>query len=78
LLGNIVKKIVGTKNARVLKSLRPNVARIGAMEADLRGKSDEDLRAKTAEFKQRVANGEPWIDSCPRPSPYAVKPAAAP
>jgi preprotein translocase subunit SecA len=58
LLGNIVKKIVGTKNARVLKSLRPNVARIGAMEADLRGKSDEDLRAKTAEFKQRVANGE--------------------
>ena len=58
MLGNIVKKIVGTKNARVLKSLRPNVARIGAMEADLRGKSDEDLRAKTAEFKQRVANGE--------------------
>jgi preprotein translocase subunit SecA len=70
LLGNIVKKIVGTKNARVLKSLRPNVGRIGAMEADLRAKSDEELRAKTAVFRQRVANGE-TLDSL-LPEAFAV------
>ncbi len=70
MLGNIVKKIVGTKNARVLKSLRPNVGRIGAMEADLRAKSDEELRAKTAVFRQRVANGE-TLDSL-LPEAFAV------
>ncbi|MBN2576437.1 MAG: preprotein translocase subunit SecA, partial [Deltaproteobacteria bacterium] len=58
MLGTIAKKIFGTKNARVLKRLRPLVARIGDMEEGLRALSDEDLRAKTAVFRQRVANGE--------------------
>ena len=62
MLGNIAKKIFGTKNARVLKRLRPIVARVGDMEEGLRALSDEDLRAKTAVFRQRVANGEP-LDS---------------
>jgi len=58
LLSTIAKKIFGTKNARVLKSMRPVVARINEMETELRAKSDEELRAKTADFRQRVANGE--------------------
>jgi preprotein translocase subunit SecA len=58
LLSTIAKKIFGTRNARVLKSMRPIVARIGELEDDLRSKSDDGLRAKTVEFKQRVANGE--------------------
>jgi preprotein translocase subunit SecA len=70
LLSNIAKKIFGTKNARVLKSLRPNVARINQLEAELKAKTDEELRAKTAEFRQRVANGES-LDSL-LPEAFAV------
>jgi preprotein translocase subunit SecA len=70
LLSSIAKKIFGTKNARVLKSMRPIVARINGMETEIRGKSDEELRAKTAEFKQRVANGES-LDSL-LPEAFAV------
>jgi preprotein translocase subunit SecA len=58
LLSTIAKKIFGTKNARVLKSMRPIVARIGELEPELRKKSDDDLRAKTAVFRQRLSNGE--------------------
>ncbi len=58
MLGTFVKKIFGTKNARVLKGLRPVVARIGELESDLRAKTDEQLRDKTAEFRQRIGNGE--------------------
>jgi preprotein translocase subunit SecA len=70
LLGSIAKKIFGTKNARVLKGLRPAVARIGEMEAGLRALSDEELRGKTAVFRQRVANGES-LDSL-LPEAFAV------
>jgi preprotein translocase subunit SecA len=70
LLSSIAKKIFGTKNARVLKSMRPIVARINGMETEIRGNSDEELRAKTAEFKQRVANGES-LDSL-LPEAFAV------
>ena len=58
MLSTIAKKIFGTKNARVLKSMRPIVARIGELEPELRKKSDDDLRAKTAVFRQRLSNGE--------------------
>ena len=58
MLSTIVKKIFGTKNARVLRSMRPIVARIGDMEPAIQALSDEDLRAKTAVFRQRIANGE--------------------
>jgi preprotein translocase subunit SecA len=58
LLSNIAKKVFGTKNARVLKSMRPIVARIGELEPGLKSKSDDELRAKTVEFRQRIANGE--------------------
>src|SRR5688500_16402037 len=52
----------GTKNARVLKGMRPAVARIGEMEPELQKKSDEQLRAMTGEFRRRLDNGEP-LDS---------------
>jgi len=70
LLSTIAKKIFGTRNARVLKSMRPIVARIGELEADLKGKTDDGLRAKTVEFKQRIANGE-TLDSL-LPEAFAV------
>jgi preprotein translocase subunit SecA len=70
LLSTIAKKIFGTKNARVLKGLRPMVARINALEPEMKAKSDDALRAKTAEFRQRIANGEA-LDSV-LPEAFAV------
>ena len=70
MLSTIAKKVFGTKNARVLKSTRPIVARIGELEPDLRKKSDDELRAKTAAFRQRLDNGE-TLDSI-LPEAFAV------
>ena len=50
--------------------MRPLVARIGELESDLGNKSADDLRAKTADFRQRVANGES-LDSL-LPEAFAV------
>ncbi len=53
----IAKKIFGTKNARVLKGMRPQVVRINEMEPEIQKKSDEDLRGMTAEFRRRLDKG---------------------
>ena len=55
---NILTKIFGSRNDRILKKFRAGVARINALEADFEGLTDEALRGKTEEFKQRVAKGE--------------------
>jgi preprotein translocase subunit SecA len=49
----ILKRIVGTKNQRVLRRLRPIVAQINEIERDYLALSDEQIRAKTDEFKRR-------------------------
>jgi preprotein translocase subunit SecA len=48
-------KIFGTANERLIKRLMPMVALIGALEADTKNLSDEQLRARTAEFQARIA-----------------------
>src|SRR4029450_12164798 len=58
MLDPILAKVVGTQNERELKRLRPIVAEVNAFEPAIKGLSDEQLRAKTAEVKPRVANGE--------------------
>src|SRR5499426_3754942 len=58
MLDTLLAKVVGTQNERELKRLRPLVAQINALEPTVAALSDEGLRAKTAEFKSRVANGE--------------------
>src|SRR5205814_4965978 len=55
-------KVVGTQNDRELKRLRPIVAQVNALETATTALSDEGLRAKTAEFRQRLANGETLDD----------------
>jgi preprotein translocase subunit SecA len=55
---NILTKIFGSRNDRLLKQYRSGVVRINAMEAELEKLSDEALRGKTQEFKDRVAKGE--------------------
>ena len=62
---NFLTKIFGSRNDRLLKQYRKTVVRINAMEQDLEGLSDEALRAKTQEFKQRVAGGESLDDILP-------------
>src|SRR6266566_4691334 len=58
MITNVLTKIFGSRNERLLKRLDADVARINALEPALSKLSDEQLRAKTAEFKTRVSNGE--------------------
>lgn len=58
MLGKITKLILGSKNDRVLKRMRKTVARINTLEEQMQSLSDEALKAKTAEYKQRYADGE--------------------
>ncbi|MEK7260880.1 MAG: preprotein translocase subunit SecA, partial [Pseudomonadota bacterium] len=51
-------KIFGSRNSRLLKRLQQDVARINAFEPKIAALSDEQLRAKTAEFRARLERGE--------------------
>jgi preprotein translocase subunit SecA len=65
MIQTLLAKVIGTQNERDLKKLRPIVAEVGAFEPTLQGFSDDQLRAKTAEFKTRLANGESLDDVLP-------------
>ncbi len=58
----IAKKIFGSVNERLVKSLQPEVEKINAFEPQISALSDDELKAKTAEFKNRLAAGVP-LDS---------------
>ncbi len=55
---NILTKIFGSRNDRLLKQFRSSVTRINAMESQYEKLSDEALRGKTQEFRDRIAKGE--------------------
>jgi preprotein translocase subunit SecA len=65
MLGQLLAKVIGTQNDRELKRLAPVVAKVNAFEPAIEPLSDAELRGKTAEFKQRVAGGEPLDDILP-------------
>jgi preprotein translocase subunit SecA len=54
LINKTLGKIFGTKNERVMKSLRPNVRAINALEPEMQKLSDAELRAKTDEFRKII------------------------
>ncbi|WP_420264020.1 preprotein translocase subunit SecA [Candidatus Magnetominusculus dajiuhuensis] len=56
MLNAILSKIFGTKNERELKKLFPLVDEINALEAGIASKTDDELRAKTVEFNERLLN----------------------
>ena len=56
---NLLKKMFGTQNERVLERIGPIVARVNALEPQISALPDDRLAARTAEFRQRVGNGEP-------------------
>src|ERR1700736_6098798 len=62
MLETLLAKVVGTQNERELERLRPLVGEINAIEPSIQSLSDEQLRAKTAEFRRRIANGETLDD----------------
>ncbi|MFM1848259.1 MAG: hypothetical protein RL417_1733 [Pseudomonadota bacterium] len=62
MLTYVAKKIFGTRNDRILKSLRPLVNRVGELESTYQTMDDAALRQQTALFRERVARGEP-LDS---------------
>ncbi len=66
MVGQLLAKVFGTQNDRELKRLRPLVERVNELEPSMQALSDEGLRAKTAEFKQRVADGETLEDLMPQ------------
>ena len=51
-------KVFGSRNERVLKTYRQRVERINALEPEMRELTDDQLRARTAAFQQRIADGE--------------------
>jgi preprotein translocase subunit SecA len=55
---NFLTQIFGSRNDRLLKQYRKTVERINALEPEFEKLSDDALRAKTQEFKDRVAKGE--------------------
>jgi preprotein translocase subunit SecA len=61
-LGGLARKIFGSANDRRVKSLRPKVAAINALEAEMKALSDEALRGKTDEFRAELANGRELSD----------------
>ncbi len=65
MFSTILTKIVGSHNERELKRIQPLVARINELEKGISQLSDDDLKAKTPEFKSRVDKGELLDDILP-------------
>jgi preprotein translocase subunit SecA len=57
MIGQLLAKVIGTQNEREIKRLRPRVIEINALEPGIQSLTDEQLRAKTVEFRERLAKG---------------------
>jgi len=73
LINYAIAKVFGTKNERELKRLRPNVEAISALEPAMKALSDDQLRAKTDEFRQRIKERLHQITDEPDADPDRVK-----
>ncbi|WP_422839950.1 preprotein translocase subunit SecA [Aeromonas veronii] len=58
MISTLLTKIIGSRNDRTLKALRKIVKQINAMEPQFEALSDAELQAKTAEYRQRIEQGE--------------------
>jgi preprotein translocase subunit SecA len=61
-LGGLARKIFGSSNDRRIKATRARVAEINALEEELKALSDEQLRARTDEFRKQLADGKTLDD----------------
>ena len=62
---SFITKIFGTSNERILKSIKPLVEQINALESKMMALTDAELRQKTDEFKERLSRGETLDDILP-------------
>jgi preprotein translocase subunit SecA len=69
-ISTIFKKVVGSKNERVLRKLQPLVEKINSLESDMKSLPDDALKAKTVAFRERMERGES-LDQL-LPEAYAV------
>jgi len=78
LLNSVIAKVFGTSNERAIKRLMPIVAQINAFEPAIQALSDDQLRAKTTEFRQRSADALKGIEDTPenKDERYAAEKAA--
>ncbi|MEN4939009.1 preprotein translocase subunit SecA [Stenotrophomonas sp. TWI1151] len=58
MINSLLTRVFGSRNERQLRQLNRIVAKINALEPEIEKLSDEQLKAKTPEFKQRIADGE--------------------
>ncbi len=75
MIGNLIKKIVGTKNERELKRIQPIVDKANEFDDRIKALTDDELKAMTPHFKQRLSEGED-LDSL-LPEAFAVAREAA-
>jgi len=75
MLGNIAKKIFGSANDRRLKTYQPKVKAINAMEPEIAALTDDQLRARTQEFRDQLAAGK-TLDELLVPAFATVREAA--
>lgn len=62
MIGSLMKKVFGTKNDREIKRIMKIVDEINKLEPQFEGFSDEELKGKTVEFRERISNGETLDD----------------
>ena len=62
---SMFQKVFGTHSEREVKRIKPLVDKIEALRPTMQALSDEDLRNKTTEFKERLSNGETLDDLLP-------------
>jgi len=65
MVSRLLSKVFGSRNERLLKLMNKEVAKISAFEAEMVALTDEQLKAKTVEFRQRLADGSTLSDILP-------------
>ena len=65
MISNVLTKVFGSRNQRLLKQMNKLVEQINALEGEYEALDDEALREKTGEFKQRVSDGQTLEDLIP-------------
>jgi len=65
MFGKVLQKVFGTRNERVLKDLWPVVRKVNSLEEAISRLSNDELKNKTNEFKERIAKGESLDDLLP-------------
>ena len=77
MLNRVLTSVFGSRNERLLKKLDGIVAKVNALEPKLQAPSDDELKAKTPEFRAHPATASRWTSCCPKPSRSAARPASA-